>query len=516
MAVFYVAESALGSGDGSSAANAKPMSWLNTAASWNGATGTTICATATAATIRDEVHFVGTISTPFDWPYATGVGAAGLKFYFEPGAKFSRPHWSGGRGCAIFWESAAYGKNNVEIDFGPDGCIECTDNGTNLTYQLGSAGIVFQSAHHVTIINPRIYNMYVRVVGTDQGRTSAGIFAQCNSGPITDLTITGGVIHDCDIGISTNATTAGCARYTIQGVEIYNINWGVGCGLASSGATMEDFVARGNFIHDFECWDVPLGIGGLEDFHHNAIFLYGEPTGENFINGLIEGNILGPNFGVRATSAVYLSHWTMKGTYTVRNNIMAGAPTNGLVTVGTAVGSTTYVHNNTFLVSSPGNAAVVAGGSYAGAGMTVHLRNNVVKNGSYLQVNYAANVAIDSDYNLIYGYTSGFPGPVSRGLDSSVGAVPLATWQGEGQDAHSIIDQNPLLDSNGRPGTGSPAIEAGEDLSAFFTDDYDGVTRVAPWNMGAFEAAGEGPPPAVATAASPLGHRGTRAGFGVF
>lgn len=513
MATFYVAQSALGTGDGSTAENAKAMSWLNSASSWNGATGTTICATATAATIRDEVRFVGTISTGFDWPYPTGVGAAGIRFVFEPNAKFSRPHWNVGRGCAIFWESAAYAKNDVEIDFGLNGCIECTDNGTNLTYQQPSAGIVFQSASRVTIINPRIFNLWVRVMGTGQGRTSAGIFAQCNSGPITDLTITGGVIHDCDIGISTNATTAGCARYTIQGVEIYNINWGIGCGLASTGATMEDFVARGNNIHDFECWDTPEGVGGLEDFHHNAIFLYGEPTGENFINAVIEGNILGPNFGTRATSAVYLSHWTMKGTYVVRNNVMIGAPTNGLVTVGTAVGSMTQVHNNTFLVTSPGNAAVVTGGSYAGAGMTVHLRNNIVSGGSYLQTNYAANVTIDSDYNLVYGYTAGFPGPITRGLDSSVGAVPWATWQGEGKDTHSIIDQNPLLDSNRRPGVSSPALGAGVDLSAFFTNDFQGATRVAPWDIGAFETDGVSTPPT--SVGNPMGSRGSRINYGV-
>lgn len=499
MAIFYVAQTQLGDGSGSTAENAKPISWLNTKdGTWNGPTaGATICSLPTLDTVRDEVHFVGTITTTFDWPYATGAGAAGLKFVFEPNAKFSKPHWAGGRGCAIFWESAAYGKNKVEIDFGLNGCIECTDNGTNLTYQQPSAGIVFQSAKNVTITNPRIYNLFVRVFGTGQGRTSGGIFAQCNSGNITDLTITGGVIHDCDIAISTNATAPGCARYTIQGVEIYNINWGIGCGLAGTGATMEDFVARGNYIHDFECWDTPLGIGGLEDFHHNAIFLYGEPTGENFISAVIEGNILGPNFGVRATSGLYLSHWTMKGTYIVRNNVFKGAPTNGLITTGTAAGSTVYVHNNTFLVSSSGNAALGVGGFYAGAGMSLHSRNNLVKGGSYLQINYGGNVNVDSDYNLIYGYAPGFPGPVSRGLDSSVSAVPWATWQSVyGQDAHSIIDQDPLLDADGKPQGGSPALGAGVDLSASFIADFNGVLRSAPWDIGAFKGAGGGFPPA--------------------
>lgn len=485
MATFYVAESALGTGDGSSAVNAKAMSWLNTAGSWNGATGTTICATATAATIRDEVHFVGTISTGFDWPYPTGVGSAGIRFVFEPNAKFSRPHWNVGRGCAIFWESAAYAKNDVEIDFGLNGCIEATDNGTNLTYQLPSSGMIFQSAKRVTIINPRIYNMFVRVLGTGQGRTSTGIAAQCNSGNLTDLTITGGIIHDCDIGISTNATTAGCARYLIENVEIYNINWGIGCGLASTGATMEDLVIQDCRIHDFANWDTPVGVEGLEDFHHNGIFLYGEPTGENFMDALIQRNVIGPNFGTRATAGVYLSHWTMKGTYIVRNNVLIGAPTNGLVTVGTAVGSHTYVYNNTFI--SP-NAAIVAGGSYAGAGMTVHAKNNLVTGGSLWLINYAANVTVDSDYNLVYGYTAGFPGPVTRGLDSSVGAVPWATWLSTyGQDTHSVIDINPLLDGNGRPETGSPALGAGVDLSASFSDDLNGLARVAPWNIGAYE-----------------------------
>lgn len=515
MATFYVAETSLGDGSGSSALNAKPMSWLNTAGSWNGATGTTICATATAATVRDTVYFVGVISTPFDWPYATGVGAAGLDFVYEPNARHVAAHWGGGaRGAAIFWESAAYGKNNVTIDFGLNGRIEATDNGTLLGNQSGGIGIYIKAASNITIKKPRIWNLYVRTSGWHEaqkahdGRNTTGIFIETNTGASSNITIEDGNIHDCDKGIIANWLSAGCSNYVFRRNEIYNVNWGIGAGGYGNGSTLSGFHAYENWIHDFECWDRPFDASD-DPFHHNGIFLYAEPmpsgTQPNFLDAIAERNYIGPNFGTRATSGIYLSHYNMRGTYDIRNNVFDGSTSNGPLTVGIGSGAVLRIMNNVFMVGSPTNAAMSIGGSYSGSGFSVISKGNIVVDGQLYSTNYVNGTAyeagpperaaqygftLESDYNLVFGYDTA---PVNWSTTNSYGPTSWATWQGMGHDAHGIVDQDPLLDSNGRPGTGSPALNAGVDLSSFFTNDYEGTTRVAPWDIGAYEGAGSGP-----------------------
>lgn len=478
--IFYVAQTALGLGNGTSAANAYPISWLLNAANWNGAAGT-VCATATKDSVEDVVRFVGTISTAFAWPYATSTGLAGIKFAFEPGAKFSAANWPAG---AISWESGAYTKHRVTIDGEGVGVIECVGNGTGLATSIGSIGVYFISANYVTIKNLTISNLYIRTYGTEEIDGGSGIYGSTSGGAYTDFTVENCIIHDINIAI--NAPYAvGSARYTFRDNECYNINWGIGSGSTDASSTMTTWLGEGNWFHDFECWDEPPG---YEAFHHNGIFLFGSNGTNNFADAIIRGNMFGPNMGTRATSGVYLSSYGMKGTYRVYNNIFLGSTTNGLLTVGTADGSTTYAQNNTFVMNSGANAAVNVGGSSASTTLTVNLRNNIVSGGSYLSINYSGTVTIDSDYNLVYGYTPGFPGPVTSGVADTLGAVAWATWQAGGDDTHSLIDLNPLLSGAYRPMSGSPPVGAGQNLSGLFTTDYDGVTRTVPWDLGALIA----------------------------
>jgi len=512
MATIYIAQTALGANNGTTAADARPISWLNTASNWNGAAGT-VCATATAATVRDKIIWVGEISTPFDWPYATGVGAAGIDFEFDPNARFVAAHWGGGtRGAAIFWESAAYQKNNVTIDFGLNGRIEATDNGTLLGNQQGGVGIYIKSASNVTIKKPRIWNLYVRTSGwhegqqSTDGRNTTGIFLETNTGAATDFIVEDGNIHDCDKGIIANWLSAGCARYTFRRNEIYNVNWGIGSGGYGNGSTLTGFHAYENWIHDFACWDRPAYTED-DPFHHNGIFLYAEPmpsgTQPNFLDAIAERNHIGPNLGTRATSGIYLSHYNMRGAYDVRNNVFEGSSSNGLITVGIGSAAVLRIMNNVFMMDSSTNAAMSLGGSYSGSGFSIISKNNIVVGGQLYSGNYVNGTpyvppspgperaeqfgfTLTSDNNLVIGYDTA---PVNWSTTNSYVPTSWATWQGMGHDAHGIVDSNPLLDSNGRPGTGSPALNAGADLSAFFTNDYEGTTRVAPWDMGAFEGA---------------------------
>ena len=56
-----------------------------------------------------------------------------------------------------------------------------------------------------------------------------------------------------------------------------------------------------------------------------------------------------------------------------------------------------------------------------------------------------------------------------------------------GFDSVSKTTDNPTLHTNYQLLPGSPAIDAGTDLSAYFTDDYAGRPRSGTWEIGSYE-----------------------------
>ena len=138
--------------------------------------------------------------------------------------------------------------------------------------------------------------------------------------------------------------------------------------------------------------------------------------------------------------------------------------------------------------------------------MNLHCRNNVVKGGSYLQINYGGNVTVDSDYNLIYGYTPDSPGPVTRG------------WTVLSELFRGRLGKRCTARIRTRLSTRTPARcvrrprrvpdhRAGADLSAQFTTDYDGLLRNSPWAIRAFRGVGGGVFPPAPRALHNLGTR---------
>ena len=87
---LYIAQNAVGSGNGSSCANAKAVSFFNTAANWGAA--------ATQIGPGTTVHLCGTISSQLT---ARGSGASGspITILFESAAKISLPACDSTNGC---------------------------------------------------------------------------------------------------------------------------------------------------------------------------------------------------------------------------------------------------------------------------------------------------------------------------------------------------------------------------------------------------------------------------------
>lgn len=91
-------------------------------------------------------------------------------------------------------------------------------------------------------------------------------------------------------------------------------------------------------------------------------------------------------------------------------------------------------------------------------GVNSTLENNIIHDTAGIPI-YDAGLGTIQDHNLC-------------SYDCAVSGDPLFVDQGAG-DFHLQAE--------------SPAIDAGTDLSAYFTTDFDGMNRTAPWDIGAYE-----------------------------
>ncbi|HVM77365.1 MAG TPA: Ig-like domain-containing protein, partial [Candidatus Paceibacterota bacterium] len=155
---IYIAQTAAGSANGTSCANAYALSFFNASNNWgNGASqigpGTT-------------VHLCGTFTAPagasgyIDFQNG-GLSGNPITLLFEPNAVLQAPYW--GPDGAIFggWSNA-----NIVINGGTNGAVQSTANGTALANQFNYGGAggpvgVLAPGGSVTIKNLTISNLYV-------------------------------------------------------------------------------------------------------------------------------------------------------------------------------------------------------------------------------------------------------------------------------------------------------------------------------------------------------------------
>ena len=147
-------------------ASAATVNWTNTAGM-----------NSTAYGPGDTINLWGTFTNTFT---ITNSGTAGnpITFYFEPGAKFSAPTFSGN------WINLD-AQSWITIDGGGHGVIELTDNGTSVanggthTYQNSVTALYGAGAgvNNITLENLTIRNLYKRQTNTEaQVSTTAAIY----------------------------------------------------------------------------------------------------------------------------------------------------------------------------------------------------------------------------------------------------------------------------------------------------------------------------------------------------
>ena len=161
---IYIAQVAQGSGNGSSAANARPIAFFNTSANWSSPSKVT-----GKIGPGDTVHLVGTVTSGLVFQMGgtptAGVGTGPITLLFETGAVMSSPAWpnpNNATGAITVPNHFGVGFGYVVIDGGSNGVIMNTANGTSLASQVNSVGVALVETHDAIVRNLTVENLYMR------------------------------------------------------------------------------------------------------------------------------------------------------------------------------------------------------------------------------------------------------------------------------------------------------------------------------------------------------------------
>jgi len=474
----YIAQSSAGSADGTSCANAYAVTFFNTSGNWGSGSsqigpGTTVhlCGTFTFSAGATALTFNG-----------SGTSGNPITLLWESGAVLQAPYFS-----AATFGINGNGASYVVINGGTNGVIQNTANGTSLTYQqqstyIGGFGSNFQ------VENLSMPNVYVHTANDDGGGGSWGIEIQGQS----NVTIgPGNSFSQCDVCIFDDWTNANNSNLTIYNNNFSHANQDMEFGFYPAG-TFTNVYIYGNTADTWNNWDT-----ADDAFHHNFVHLFTNLSGASITGDIwIYNNVAVGNIGANATSIVYLENNNggaggSIGTSYIFNNVFS--KTNANVPTSTGIVSMLgfnggYILNNTI---------IDAGGTGSNAYNCINIYQNgwTVKNnielgcGTYIWQQGSGITASNNDY---YGAS------VPQWIYISSYYSALNSWQsGCGCDASSI-SSNPNLNGSYVPGSGSPVIGAGVNLSSLgitpLDSDAAGNARGSgAWTMGAYNSSGGGP-----------------------
>jgi hypothetical protein len=460
---LYYAQSQAGDFSGSSCANAIAIGSI----AWGDGTG--------KIGAGDTVHLCGTITSPLT------IGGSGtdnttnvITIKFETGAKFSAGTWGDYPNTGAIIASA---KNYIVIDGGTNGAIETTANGTGLTYQHYSVGILVSGSHSWTVKNLSVINNYVRINGTE---------ANAYGGAIQFRTIaaTGNIVIDNCTVSDGNVLMYFHTSTTVTGViEVKNTHGqdageGVIVMVPTGTASYSSVLIHDNhFLKQLE-WS------GQAEIHANLIHAWtNEATAT--INGLrIYNNLFEGQCGTNSTSLVFLEGYIPSPV--IYNNIFyynadvtGQGCGNGMFV---AKGPTSLLFaNNTLTSYTAGQGIGYATTSFGAGDSGQELKNNLFYNVGY-PIYQGVSAIADSDYNVFYGGS----------------AWSFADWK----TAHSGFDTNstesqPTIDANFVPtvadtvakdkGCSSSCGGSLSNLTSYYTTDKLGYTRTGTYDIGAYE-----------------------------
>jgi hypothetical protein len=493
---FYIAQTATGTGDGSSCTNARASTW-----DWAGvADGDTVylCGTFTSTVY---VQASGTsegiiIKSCKDGEANCGTGNAVL---------FTAPYW--GTSGAI----ACKNHSNITIDGNGVGTIQATANGdaSEYTNQKGGYGVYVYLSSYIEIKNWTIENIYVEPYdppspwGGAGSNGTVGIYVRGGS----NISINNNTVHDAGSGIIYN-NVSGTTQSNINLFEntVYKCSWGVQAIAGGSGTLTNNINIYGNDITIGANW-----VTSSKMFHLNGSFNYcvsgASISNLHFYNNYVHGPADPPGpwtcSGFIWTSVV--SPGTVAG-MKVYNNLLVGVsgdPANQYISIK---GSGNIAENNTIIgyynSNNPIYGTLAAGiklDTCSTAESCVSVKNNILYHlGLGIYVVGATGSFNRSDNNLFYdnGYAVVSKDTVQHWYTT------LSQWQaaqggcpGTGHDCASITCA-PDLSADYLPNSGSPLIGAGANLTSLgitaLNSDKAGIPRPASgaWTIGAYQSTG--------------------------
>jgi len=476
----YLAQSAAGSGDGSSCANAGVYTFFNTGANWGSGSaqigpGTTVhlCGTFSFGAAQDTVlTFQG-----------SGSSGSPVTLLFESGASLQAQSWSA---PAIY----STGNSYITINGGTNGLIEATLNGYSsatcpagactLTTDFGSC-LLINNGSNVTVTNLNCGPLYVHYC-------PSGLEANCPDEGGSD---TFGIALSMDDNVLLTGNTCqgswGCisiawgtnSNWTISNNTIFYSNIGI-LGSGGSGAgTLTGLIVSGNVIHDGYNWSDQ---GNLN--HHDGMHLFSVVSG-SVISGLqVYDNYIYGNWGDGINAFIFIE-CNSGGTCPspqVFNNLLVDATVvprngNGFISVD---GTSPVIANNTMVGTS-----ITQYGAGVWTGTNAVIENNTEQNVSFALTNASGGTISVMDYNNYYNI-----GNWNNGT--------FAQWQTSCScDAHSTGNTNPNLSASYQPTASSTAlIRQGANLTSLsitaLDSDKAGIARPASgaWDVGAYQSSG--------------------------
>lgn len=490
---IYIAQNAVGRGDGTDCPNAYPASWFNTYAA--GGNTYHLCGT-----------FAGTAGSTMLAPPNGGSAGNILTVLFEPGAVLSAPYWGSATAGAV----NIVGKGYVTIDGGTNGVIKNTANGTARTYRQPSQGIFISNSNNIEIKNLTIQSIYANG-GSDPSATDTG---GINTNDILFRGSNRAIsVHNNVLTASRTGVRVDFDASTIDDVDIYANNisdhcWGIMIGAGSGGESATNVKIHGNEIAGWLNWQCPANaafcVNKTDAYHTDGIIVY-QPRGNATIFApQIYSNYIHGDLGAGSPTAfVYCTYGGGTGTTStsclIFNNLLVndGAHNTWLLSTGSDT-SGHRIYNNTLIGrSGAGGTAMML----SGTGITV--KNNIIANvrigiGSYGTI---PSVVAASNNNVWYNVNSGSPTAMFSGSDGGTW-YSWAQWQALGFDtAGSTLD--PMLSSAFRiSSASSSAYLRGANLTGVgipeLPQDASGAPRSTsgPWDAGAYNYSGQIPRPA--------------------
>jgi hypothetical protein len=472
----YIAQTAVGSANGSSCTNAYAVTFFNTSSNW-GLGGSQIGPGTT-------VNLCGTLTTELT---AHGSGSSGspITISFQSTAAISLPACDNTNGCLNI-DGLSYIIVDGGTPCGPGtacnfnlsgtGVIQNTQNGSALMYQQSVFGITAASSgcSNCEVKNLLIYNLYQHTSSTDVtnfGATASIAFAGC-SGCITkihDLTI-----HDSTAGVQyvPGSSDNGLQIYS---TDIYNVVGGINLATSKSSNTMTGAAIHDNHIHDLSNWSTTTCYYHIDGIHAWGL-TNGVISGVSFYNNLMDGN-----YGSCPTGTVFFEGYTHDDLF--YNNVFVPTYTQEAAGIVGINGFNDQFYNNVVLGQAKAGDQCVNFGyspdSWTPYTPSMRGENNIIENcGTLMNFNSNPTLALTAwNYNAYGQLPSG--GTV---VYNGTWYYSLASWQSYCScDSHSVIPSSGItaslgLNMSGTPQLGSPVINAGTNLMSLGITVLDSST----------------------------------------